>query len=91
MEHYIDMELGELKQKLLTMASHAETAVNEALRALVERDYDLALGSRRQPRRHQFKSTSTDGHSTHSPKPARQRPPLCHRRHENSQNLERRR
>ena len=42
MEHF-DMELGELKQKLLTMASHAETAVNEALRALIERDYDLAL------------------------------------------------
>ena len=42
MEH-IDMELDELKQKLLTMASHAETAVNEAIRALVERDYDLAL------------------------------------------------
>jgi phosphate transport system protein len=39
----IDMDLGELKQKLLTMASHAETAVNEALRALIERDYDLAL------------------------------------------------
>jgi phosphate transport system protein len=43
MEHLIDMELGELKHKLLTMASHAETAVNEAIRALVERDYDLAL------------------------------------------------
>src|ERR1051325_1164255 len=43
MEHSIDMDLGELKQKLLTMASHAETAVNEALRALIERDYDLAL------------------------------------------------
>src|SRR6476660_8929283 len=43
MENHFDMELGELKQKLLTMASHAETAVNEALRALVERDYDLAL------------------------------------------------
>jgi phosphate transport system protein len=39
----IDMDLDELKQKLLTMASHAETAVNEALRALIERDYDLAL------------------------------------------------
>jgi phosphate transport system protein len=37
------MDLGDLKQKLLTMASHAETAVNEALRALIERDYDLAL------------------------------------------------
>jgi phosphate transport system protein len=43
MEYHIDMDLGELKQKLLTMASHAETAVNEALRALLERDYDLAL------------------------------------------------
>src|SRR6266496_393494 len=43
MEHHIDMDLGELKQKLLTMASHAETAVNEALRALIERDYELAL------------------------------------------------
>jgi phosphate transport system protein len=43
MEHHIDMELGELKEKLLMMASHAETAVNEAVRALVERDYDLAL------------------------------------------------
>jgi phosphate transport system protein len=43
MEHHFDNELGELKQKLLTMASHAETAVNEAIRALVERDYDLAL------------------------------------------------
>src|SRR6266576_7347782 len=37
------MDLDELKQKLLTMASHAETAVNEALRALIERDYELAL------------------------------------------------
>jgi phosphate transport system protein len=38
-----DMELDELKQKLLTMASHAETAINDAIRALVNRDYDLAL------------------------------------------------
>ena len=37
------MGLDTLKQRLLTMASHAETAVNEAIRALVERDYDLAL------------------------------------------------
>ena len=43
MEHLFDTDLGALKQKLLTMASHAEAAVNEALRALVERDYDLAL------------------------------------------------
>jgi phosphate transport system protein len=43
MDHHIDMELGELKEKLLTMASHAEMAVNESIRALVNRDYDLAL------------------------------------------------
>jgi phosphate transport system protein len=43
MEHHIDMELGELKQNLLTMASHAESAVNESIRALIERDYDLAV------------------------------------------------
>src|SRR5437762_1389072 len=43
MEHHFDLELNELKQKLLAMASHAETAVNEAMRALAERNYDLAL------------------------------------------------
>lgn len=43
MERHFDMDLGDLKQKLLTMASHAETAVNEALRALIDRDYDLAI------------------------------------------------
>ena len=42
MEHF-DSELDVLKQKLLTMASHAETAVNEALQALTQRDLDLAL------------------------------------------------
>jgi phosphate transport system protein len=43
MEHYFDSNLDGLKQKLLTMATHAETAVNEAIRALAERDYELAL------------------------------------------------
>ena len=42
MEHF-EMELDVLKQKLLTMASHAETAVNQALQALIQRDRDLAL------------------------------------------------
>ena len=42
MEHF-DMELDVLKQKLLTMASHAEMAVNRALQALVQRDLDLAI------------------------------------------------
>jgi phosphate transport system protein len=36
-------ELGELKARLLTMASHAERAVNDAVLALVNRDYDLAV------------------------------------------------
>jgi phosphate transport system protein len=38
-----DQELATLKQTLLTMASHAETAVKQAIEALVNRDYDLAL------------------------------------------------
>ena len=43
MERHFDHDLGELKEKLLTMASHAEKAVNDAVRALVDRDLELAL------------------------------------------------
>jgi len=43
MDRHFDHELVELKEKLLTMASHAETAVNRAIEALTKRDYDLAL------------------------------------------------
>src|ERR1041385_904331 len=43
MENVFELELDELKQRLLTMASHAEKAINDAVRALVDRDYDLAL------------------------------------------------
>ena len=43
MERHFDQELGALKQTLLTMASHAEIAVNHAIEALVTRNYDLAL------------------------------------------------
>ena len=43
MEHHFDTDLDELNQKLLEMAGRAETSVNEAIRAMVERDYDLAL------------------------------------------------
>lgn len=43
MEYYTDAGLELLKQKLLTMASLAETAVNEALQALQQRDMELAL------------------------------------------------
>jgi phosphate transport system protein len=43
MEHHFDTELDTLKQKLLTMASHAEAAVNRAIEALVTRNHDLAI------------------------------------------------
>jgi phosphate transport system protein len=43
MENHFDTGLDELRQKLLTMASHAETAVNRAVQALTQRDMDLAL------------------------------------------------
>src|SRR5207302_3807927 len=41
MQHF-DQELVALKEKLLTMASKAEAAVNKAIKALVDRDDDLA-------------------------------------------------
>jgi phosphate transport system protein len=37
------MDLNELKERLLSMAALAESAVNGAMRALVERNYELAL------------------------------------------------
>lgn len=43
MENHFEMGLDELRQKLLTMGSHAETAVNQSLQALVQRDHELAL------------------------------------------------
>jgi phosphate transport system protein len=43
MERHFDHELGELKEKLLTMASHAEKAVGDAVNALTNRDLELAL------------------------------------------------
>jgi phosphate transport system protein len=36
-------ELAGLKERLLTMASHAESSVRKAIEALSKRDYDLAL------------------------------------------------
>jgi phosphate transport system protein len=39
---YLDQELMALKEMLLTMASHAETAVTRAIKAAMERDDDLA-------------------------------------------------
>ena len=40
MTHF-ESELAALKQKLLLMASHAESAVNNSIKALVDRDDDL--------------------------------------------------
>src|SRR5215470_12737722 len=39
---HLEQELGGLKNALLTMASHAESAVKQALEALDNRDYELA-------------------------------------------------
>jgi len=43
MERHFDHDLAELQEQLLTMASHAEKAVNDAVNALVKRDLELAL------------------------------------------------
>ncbi len=42
MQRHFEQELGELKEKLLTMASHTEGAVTLALKALLARDDELA-------------------------------------------------
>ena len=42
MQRHFDQELDVLKEKLLTMASHAEGSVTKAIRALTERDDALA-------------------------------------------------
>src|ERR1700722_391971 len=43
MENHFDMGLDALRQKLLLMASRAETAVNESVQALMQRNHDLAI------------------------------------------------
>jgi phosphate transport system protein len=42
MQTHFEQELSGLKNKLLTMASHAESAVTNAVKALVDRNEDLA-------------------------------------------------
>src|ERR1051326_2882002 len=42
MQTHFEKELSDLKTRLLTMASHAETAVKNAIEALTNRNYDLA-------------------------------------------------
>ena len=46
MPSHFETELAALKEKLLIMASHAEGAVNRALRALIRRDDELARRTR---------------------------------------------
>ena len=41
MQRHIDEELSHYKELLLTMASHASTAVTNAMKALTERDDEL--------------------------------------------------
>jgi phosphate transport system protein len=43
MENYFETGLEALRQKLLLMASRAETAVNESVQSLMQRDHALAL------------------------------------------------
>ncbi|HEY4414322.1 MAG TPA: phosphate signaling complex protein PhoU [Verrucomicrobiae bacterium] len=43
MENHFEQGLEALRQKLLLMASRAETAVNESVQALMQRNHDLAL------------------------------------------------
>ena len=42
MDNHFDIGLEELRQKLLLMASRAETAVNDSVQALMQRNHDLA-------------------------------------------------
>src|SRR3954468_4567490 len=42
MTRHFEQEMAALKQKLLTMASHAESALTNGIKALVDRDDDLA-------------------------------------------------
>lgn len=46
MSGQLEFGLAELKERLLTMASHAEAAVNHAVKALLRRDDDLARQTR---------------------------------------------
>lgn len=43
MDNHFELELESLRQKLLLMASHTETAVNDSVQAIVKRDADLAV------------------------------------------------
>jgi len=42
MDNHFELGLGELRQKLLLMASRTEAAVNDSVQALMQRNFDLA-------------------------------------------------
>ena len=42
MENHFETGIANLRQKLLVMASHTETAVNQSVQSLVQRNHDLA-------------------------------------------------
>ena len=48
MENHFELGLDALRQKLLLMGSRSETAVNEAVQAFMQRDYDLAIRVRQE-------------------------------------------
>lgn len=50
MDSHFEMALAGLKERLLTMANHAEFAVTRAMQALLQRDQDLALEVKRDDR-----------------------------------------
>ena len=50
MQSHHDQELSGLKDKLLTMASLAETSLIQAVKALIDRDEDMAQGVRKNDR-----------------------------------------
>jgi len=43
MDNHFEIGLEDLRQKLLLMASRAESAVNDSVQALMQRNYDLAM------------------------------------------------
>src|SRR5579871_2876490 len=43
MDSFFETELDELRQKLLLMASRAESAVKQSVQALIKRDHDLSV------------------------------------------------
>jgi phosphate transport system protein len=50
MAHHFDQEIAALKEKLVTMASHAEAAVNRSIQALIDHDDEIAARAKEDDR-----------------------------------------